>query len=67
MTRPPPVLAGPLTGDRGMRRRAPVSDRPGHGLLAESSLPLRGDVMPLPESEFYVGIDWAAETRGVRA
>ena len=40
MTPPPPVLAGLGTGDRGTRRRAPVSDRPVIGLLAGSSLPL---------------------------
>jgi len=39
MTPPPPVLAGPWTGDRGTRRRAPVSDRPVIGLLAGSSFP----------------------------
>ena len=40
MTPPPPVLAGLQTGNRETRRRAPVSDHPGVGLLAESSLPL---------------------------
>jgi len=39
MTLPPPVLAGLQTGDRRTRRRAPVSDRPVVGLLAELSLP----------------------------
>jgi hypothetical protein len=29
-----PVLAGPRTGNREMCRRAPVSDRPGVGLVA---------------------------------
>jgi len=40
MTPPPPALAGLQTGDRGTRRRAPVSDRPGTSLLAGSSLPV---------------------------
>jgi transposase len=35
------------------------------GLLVGSSLPLRGDLMFLPECPFYVGIDWAAETHAV--
>ena len=39
MTLSPPVLAGLQTGDRRTRRRAPVSDRPVVGLLAELSLP----------------------------
>jgi hypothetical protein len=38
MTPPPPALAGPQTGNRETRRRAPVSDRPGAGLAAAGLL-----------------------------
>ena len=39
MTLPPLVLAGLQTGNRGTRRRAPVSDRPVIGLAVGSLLP----------------------------
>lgn len=68
MTPPPPVLARPQTGNREMRRRAPVSDRPEAGLAAvESSLPLQGVVLTvaLPPAQFFAGLDWAAEVHAV--
>lgn len=61
MTPPPSVLPGSQTGFRKTRRRAPVSDRPVVGLLAESSLPTRGDPVSEKTPEvIYVGLDWAA-------
>jgi hypothetical protein len=68
MTPPPPALPGPRTGNREMRRRAPVSDRPGAGLVAAgSSLPLQGVVLSvaLPPAQFFAGLDWAAEVHAV--
>ena len=69
MTPPPLALAGPQTGNRETRRRAPVSDRPGAGLVAAgSSLPVQGrPVLSLrvPQAVFFTGIDWAAETHAV--
>jgi transposase len=70
MTLPPPVLAGLQTGNRGTRRRAPVSDRPGAGLAAAGPslpLPLQGAELSLalPEALFFTGIDWAAATHAV--
>src|SRR5262249_46737070 len=67
MTPPPPVLAGTGTGNRGKRRRAPVSDHPVAVLLAGSSLPFQGVELPLalPEAQVFTGIDWAAATHAV--
>lgn len=68
MTLPPLALAGPQTGYREMRRRAPVSDRPGVGLdAAGSSLPCQGVglSLALTAALFFVGIDWAAEVHAV--
>ena len=69
MTLPPPVLAGLRTGNREMRRRAPVSDRPGVGLVAAGpSLPLSGVLLSslaLPPAQFFAGLDWAAEVHAV--
>ena len=68
MTPPPPVLAGLRTGNREMRRRAPVSDRPGAGpVAAGSSLPPRGVVLSLalPPAQFFVGLDWAGKIHAV--
>jgi transposase len=68
MTPPPPALSRPRTGNREKRRRAPVSDHPGAGLVAAgSSLPLQGVELPLalPEAQFFTGIDWAAEVHAV--
>lgn len=68
MTPPPPVLAGLRTGNREMRRRAPVSDRPGAGLVAAGlSLPPFGVVLSLApgSAQFFVGLDWAAEVHAV--
>ena len=69
MTLPPPVLAGLQTGNRGMRRRAPVSDRPGASLAAAgpSLPPLRRRLLSLalPEALFFTGIDWASQEHAV--
>src|SRR6202044_1653748 len=70
MTLPPPAFAGLQTGNRGTRRRAPVSDRPGAGLAAAGPslpLPLQGVELSLalPEALFFTGIDWAAATHAV--
>ena len=70
MTLPPPAFAGLQTGNRGTRRRAPVSDRPGAGLAAAGPslpLPLQGAELSLalPEALFFTGIDWAAATHAV--
>src|SRR3984957_816074 len=69
MTPPPPASPGLRTGNREMRRRAPVSDRPGASPgAAGSSLPSPGGPLlslAVPQAVFYVGIDWAAETRAV--
>lgn len=69
MTPPSPVLAGLRTGNRETRRRAPVSDRPGVGLVAAgSSLPLSGVLLSslaLPPAQFFAGLDWAAEVHAV--
>jgi len=70
MTLPPPVLAGLQTGNRGTRRRAPVSDRPGASLAAAGPslpLPLQGAELSLalPEALFFTGIDWAEVTHAV--
>src|SRR5256885_3652963 len=67
MTPPPPALPRPRTGNREMRRRAPVSDRPGAGLAAGSSLPPQGVVLSvaLPPAQFFAGLDWAAEVHAV--
>jgi transposase len=68
MTPPPPAFPGLRTGYREMRRRAPVSDRPGASPgAAGSSLPFQGGTLSLsvPGAAFYVGIDWAAETHAV--
>src|SRR5919204_1228656 len=69
MTPPPPASPGLRTGYREMRRRAPVSDRPGASPgAAGSSLPCQGRPLVslcVPQAVFYVGIDWAAETHAV--
>jgi transposase len=69
MTPPPPASPGLRTGNREMRRRAPVSDRPGASPgAAGSSLPSRGRQtlsLAVPQAVFYAGIDWAAETHAV--
>jgi transposase len=68
MTPPPPASPGLRTGYREMRRRAPVSDRPGASPgTAGSSLPQGGMLMSLSVqgAVFYTGIDWAAETHAV--
>jgi transposase len=68
MTPPPPASPGLRTGNREMRRRAPVSDRPGASPgTAGSSLPQGGRLLPLsvPGAVFYTGIDWAAESHAV--
>ena len=67
MTPPPPALPGLQTGDRGKRHRAPVSDRPAASLLTGSSLPRQGEALSrtLESAEFYVGIDWAADSHAV--
>ena len=46
MTPPPPASPGTRTGNRETRRRAPVSDHPVAVLLAGSSLPSRGVLVP---------------------
>ena len=54
-----PGSPGTVTGDRGMRHRAPVSDHPGRSLLTVLSL-------PRPRSgACSVGIDWASRTHAV--
>ena len=58
MTPPPPVPRGRVTGFRGTRRRAPVSDRPGDVLGT-------GPVLPHEGGPMYVGIDWAADEHAV--
>ena len=66
MTLPPSVLPRSQTGFRKTRRRAPVSDRPVVGLLAELSLPTGGELMTIEEIvPVYVGLDWAAETHAI--
>jgi transposase len=69
MTPPPPASPGLRTGYREMRRRAPVSDRPGASPgAAGSSLPSQGGPplsLSVPQAVFYTGIDWAAETHAV--
>src|SRR5919204_324408 len=69
MTPPPPASPGLRTGYREMRRRAPVSDRPGASPgAAGSSLPCQGRPLVslcVPQAVFYVGIDWAAGTHAV--
>ena len=68
MTLPPPVLAGPPTGNREMCHRAPVSDRPAVGLaVVGSSLPCGGVAVSLALSAalYFIGIDWAAEIHAV--
>src|SRR5690348_516891 len=70
MTLPPPAFAGLQTGNRGTRRRAPVSDRPGASLAAAGPslpLPLQGAELSLalPEALFFTGIDWAEVTHAV--
>src|ERR1700691_1129157 len=69
MTPPPPASPGLRTGYREMRRRAPVSDRPGASPgAAGSSLPLQGGPLmslPVPGAVFFTGIDWAAEAHAV--
>src|SRR5919109_3048521 len=58
MTLPPPARRGLATGNRGTRRRAPVSDRPVQVLFTEVSLPSQG-------GDVFVGIDWASERHAV--
>jgi transposase len=69
MTPPPPASPGLRAGYREMRRRAPVSDRPGASPgAAGSSLPVQGGTLlslSVPGAAFYVGVDWAAETHAV--
>src|SRR6059036_1840434 len=74
MTPPPPALPRLQTGNREMRRRAPVSDHPDAGLIAAgSSLPPQGVVLSavsavsagLPPAQFFAGLDWAAEVHAV--
>ena len=63
-----------MTGNRGTRRRAPVSDRPVIGLsVGVVAATVRrpqvsgqeAAVSLLQRVLFYVGIDWAAETHAV--
>ena len=70
MTLPPPAFAGLQTGNRGTRRRAPVSDRPGASLAAAGPslpLPLQGAELSLalPEALFFTGIERAEVTHAV--
>jgi transposase len=65
MTLPPPALPELTTGNRGTRRRAPVSDRPGFSFVTGLSLIGTRRAVALPESEYYVGIDWGADEHAV--
>jgi len=65
MTLPPPALPELSTGNRGMRRRAPVSDRPGFSFVTGLSLIGTRRAVALPESEHYVGIDWGSTEHAV--
>lgn len=68
MTPPPPASPGLRAGNREMRRRAPVSDRPGASPgAAGSSLPARRVLLSLPVqgAVFCAGTGWAAETHAV--
>ena len=60
MTLPPPAPRGRKTGNRGTRRRAPVSDRPAAVLLTEVSLPRNRK-----GAAVFVGIDWAAQQHAI--
>ena len=62
MTLPPPAPRGQKTGNRGMRQRAPVSDRPAAVLLTEVSLPC---TTRSEGASVFIGIDWAAQTHAV--
>ena len=52
-----------------MRHRAPVSDRPGAGLVAAEPLslpPLGVELsLTLPPAQFFAGLDWAAQVHAV--
>jgi transposase len=60
MTLPPPAPRGHKTGNRGTRRRAPVSDRPAAVFLTEVSLPRNRK-----GAAVFVGIDWAAQQHAI--
>lgn len=65
MTLPPPALAELWTGNRGTRRRAPVSDRPGTSFVVGLSQIGARRAVALPESAYYVGIDWGSAEHAV--
>src|SRR5690348_3487713 len=65
MTLPPPVLPELSAGNRGTRRRAPVSDRPGFSSVTGLSLIGPRRAVALPESAYYVGIDWGSAEHAV--
>ena len=70
MTLPPPVSPEPRIDDKGMRRRAPVSDRSSVGSDASVWSPPPGSGrkatrLSLQEALHFVGIDWAAEEHAV--
>jgi transposase len=65
MTLPPPALPELSTGNRGTRRRAPVSDRPVISFVTGETLSDARRAVALPESGYYVGIDWGSAEHAV--
>ena len=65
MTLPPLALPGLWIGNRGMRRRAPVSDRPKNSPVTGPSLMSLRSPVALPDCVFYVGIDWGSAEHAV--
>jgi transposase len=70
MTQPPPVSPRPRIDDRGMRRRAPVSDGSSVGFVASAWLPPsdssgKATVLSLQDALYFVGIDWATAEHAV--
>jgi transposase len=70
MTLPPPASPEPLSDDKGMRRRAPVSDHSTVGSFAAAwCLPWdtsrKATGLSLAEVLFFVGIDWAGAEHAV--
>lgn len=77
MTPPPPALTELDTGNRGTRRRAPVSDHPGLGSVRHRRcFPGFPEVFPTPcapsrraptggDTVLFAGIDWASKEHAV--
>jgi transposase len=66
VTLPPPAFLELSTGNKGTRRRAPVNDRPGTGSVTGGTLlDVKGNDVSLPESAYYVGVDWGSAEHAV--